>query len=214
MAKIYKIYNDVNDKVYVGATQHSLNNRWREHVDTCRRTDRNHRPLYVAMNELGIDKFHIELIEEVEDDVRDERERYWIAQYNARIDGYNISLGGVGKPLLVDEEIVLMYNDVRNIHEVARLTGFSHDAISDCLHRNNVVVRHSSEIARENGRAVNQYDKDMNFIRKFPSVRSAAQYMHETTGCSFQAADRHIKDVCEFQKNRHTACGYRWRYAE
>ncbi len=49
MNKIYIIKNNINDKVYIGKTQYSIEQRFKEHCKSyLRRTERK-RPLYEAM---------------------------------------------------------------------------------------------------------------------------------------------------------------------
>ena len=71
---VYKIWNDVDDKLYVGSTKRSINDRYSHHkYDSKNITRKNYtRPLYVAMRELGVEKFHIECIESVECETKDE----------------------------------------------------------------------------------------------------------------------------------------------
>ena len=61
--KIYCIRNNINDEVYVGSTTQSLSKRMVKHRSDakCRNKDLT---IYKTMNELGIDNFYIELIEE------------------------------------------------------------------------------------------------------------------------------------------------------
>ena len=60
--KIYKIYNTINDDIYVGSTTRKLSERMAEH-----RRLINSRyiqfPIYKAFREHGVDNFFIELIE-------------------------------------------------------------------------------------------------------------------------------------------------------
>ena len=58
MSYIYKIINDINDKVYIGQTSYSLETRFKEHLYKVNLD----RPLYRAMRKYGIDNFHIEEI--------------------------------------------------------------------------------------------------------------------------------------------------------
>ena len=78
MAFIYKITNDVNEKVYIGKTLRSVEKRWKEHIQDSKREHTENRPLYRAMNKYGIDNFHIETIEECSDELVEEREVFWI----------------------------------------------------------------------------------------------------------------------------------------
>ena len=61
MGLIYKIVNDVNDKVYIGQTTSSLQTRYQQHLTEARKNTQ--RKLYIAMNEIGIDHFSIQEIE-------------------------------------------------------------------------------------------------------------------------------------------------------
>lgn len=75
---VYKISNSIDDRLYVGSTFRSINERYYEHKSDSRCENRkNHtRPLYVAMRELGEDKFRIEVIETVECKNKDELHTY------------------------------------------------------------------------------------------------------------------------------------------
>ena len=63
MAYIYKITNMVNGKSYIGKTERSIQERFREHKKL--RNNRKHekRPLYTAMNKYGVKNFKLELLE-------------------------------------------------------------------------------------------------------------------------------------------------------
>jgi len=60
--RVYVVLNTVNDKKYVGSTVCALSKRMGEHRTAA--TSANGRPLYVAMRELGVDKFYIELVKD------------------------------------------------------------------------------------------------------------------------------------------------------
>ena len=85
MATIYKIWSEKGDKVYIGSTIMDIKKRWNNHLASgC---DTNSRLLF---EEYGKDACKIEIIEEVKEDVRLERERHWIEFYgthtiNARV---------------------------------------------------------------------------------------------------------------------------------
>ena len=57
---IYKITNIKNNKVYIGLTVGTLNNRWTQHKGEAKRG--NIKPLYVAMREDKIENFTVEEI--------------------------------------------------------------------------------------------------------------------------------------------------------
>ncbi len=62
--KIYKITNDYNDEVYVGSTCDTLNWRFINHKEKSKLDTKKNIPIYKLMNEIGFDRFRIELIEE------------------------------------------------------------------------------------------------------------------------------------------------------
>ena len=62
--KIYKITNDYNDDIYVGSTCDLLTKRFSSHKKCLNKQEMNHRPLYKLMNEIGFERFRIQLIEE------------------------------------------------------------------------------------------------------------------------------------------------------
>jgi group I intron endonuclease len=72
--KIYKIYNTINDDIYVGSTTLKLCERMRDHRKGVN-TENKHRPLYRAFSEYGIDNFYIELIEKCPCNDKDELRR-------------------------------------------------------------------------------------------------------------------------------------------
>lgn len=102
MGLIYKITNNKNNKIYVGQTSTSLDNRWKRHLKIA--LDINNKIysddgmiIYRAMRKYGVENFSISVIE---DDIKtkkelNERESYWIDKYNCiRPNGYNIRKGG------------------------------------------------------------------------------------------------------------------------
>ena len=60
--KIYKIYNTINDDIYIGSTTQKLCERMRGHRSRITYKD-NHKPIYQSVLEHGIEHFFIELIE-------------------------------------------------------------------------------------------------------------------------------------------------------
>lgn len=74
MCRIYIIRNTINSKVYVGQTKKTLSNRFSNHKSAAR-----HNGDYIlgkAMRKHGIENFYIELIEECENSLANEREIY------------------------------------------------------------------------------------------------------------------------------------------
>lgn len=102
---IYSIYNQETGKYYVSQTILELNKVWKEHIDQSNRM--NSDPLYKDMRRYGLDKFRIKIIEECSESLLNKREYYWIEQYNAYDDGYNLSPG------IIEEEPITIPKNIR-----------------------------------------------------------------------------------------------------
>lgn len=213
MAYIYQIVNDINDKVYIGKTEFSIEKRFKEHCVNAFKERNEKRPLYSAMRKYGIEHFHIELIEETNNP--EEREVYWIEQKRSFKNGYNATLGGDGKRYLDYDLVIASYKEIQSIKDTATKLGISADSVSNILHTNNILVVTSSDVIQKKyGKVVNMYDLEDSFLRTFPSVNAAAKYMIENhlTGCKMTTIKQHITEVCSGR--RKTAAKYKWKYFE
>lgn len=124
MVYIYKIVNDINDKVYVGKTTETIEERFKDHIRMVDRGVLYHRPLYCAMKKYGIKHFHIEVLEEVEDiNILSDREIFWIAELDTYYNGYNATLGGDGRILYDYEAIANRLRDYPYAIQVAEEFG-------------------------------------------------------------------------------------------
>lgn len=96
MGFIYKITNQINNKVYIGQTKKTIEERFNAHIKKAEIYT--NRYLYDAMNHYGYNNFKVEQIEECEDTLLNEREIYWISHYqsNNKNFGYNMTAGGEG----------------------------------------------------------------------------------------------------------------------
>ena len=96
MSCIYKITNKINNKVYIGQTKKTIEERFQEHLKKAK--IHTNRYLYDAMNKYGYNNFQVSKIEECDNTKLDEREIYWIAFYksNNKKYGYNMTAGGGG----------------------------------------------------------------------------------------------------------------------
>lgn len=213
MAYIYKIINDINDKVYVGKTEFSIQKRFNEHCQDAFKDRNEKRPLYSAIRKYGIEHFRIELLEET--DNPEEREVYWIKQLDSFKNGYNATIGGDGKRYIDYDLVVSTYQDLQLIKDTAIKLNISPDSVSAILHERNIPIRSSQEIqVTKFGKATDMYSLDGTLLRSFPSTGAAATYMVENhlTNCKQSTIKQHITEVCTGR--RKTAAKYRWKYAD
>lgn len=179
---IYKITNLVNQKCYIGQTMKSIEERWKVHKRVSKKkSDRGYNyPLYKAMRKYGIENFTIEQIEECNEKDLDEREIYWIKQYDSTSHmGYNQTLGGSGtKSLDIDEqEVINTYKKIKTVKGVAKEFNCSSHAISRILSKHNISITSSTTLAKEKGYDTVQYDSSHNELRCFTTTRDAARWI-------------------------------------
>lgn len=105
--KVYVIRNVVNDKVYVGSTTQILSKRFHKHKHQINCQRHKNYPLYVAMREIGVENFYIELIENFPCNSKEElhaREGHYIREFNSYKEGYNALVSGRDKQQYYQEE--------------------------------------------------------------------------------------------------------------
>lgn len=211
MAYIYKITNKINQKVYIGKTQYSIERRFREHIDSSKRARCEKRPLYDAMNKYGIENFSIELIEETNNP--EEREKYWINYYRSYIgfsdcNGYNATLGGDGKAYADREAIVRLYREGKNQREISKILGYDVGTIRIALLEQGVTHEDIVHVSRSKIRkSVWMIDKNtLEKKRLFSTAKDAEIFLEKPR------SNQHIFEVCNGL--RASAYGYKWEWAE
>ena len=215
MAFIYKIINDINNKVYVGQTAYSLEKRFKEHCKDAFEDRNEKRPLYAAMRKYGVEHFHIELLEET--DNPEEREKFWIEEFNSFKYGYNATLGGEGKCLYVHKKIVERLIEYPYPILIAREFGCCLDIVLDLAKLNNIKVRNASwdgivnSSVREKKRVI-AYTKDGNKVAEFVSVSEAAKWCVENGFAATLSSGvrSHIAEAAN--SKRRTAYKHIWKY--
>lgn len=229
MGSIYKIINDINNKIYIGQTKNNLLTRLKQHKRAAQNDFNKHKPLsplHKAMITYGVEHFFIEEIESCSNDKLDEREIYWIKQYNSFYEGYNATIGGQfqkkqGQSILqysADGKYITTFKD---IGEASEITGIGIGTIGNALRPNGGISaggyqwRYYTEnfqmeiepqicISRTR-RAVNQYSLNGELIATFCSAEEASRQ----TNISASGIGR----AC--RKGGITTSGnYQWRYVE
>lgn len=200
MAIIYKIYNDINDKIYIGETTRPIEKRWQQHLDKTRDLSiRGH--LQLAMRKYGIENFHIEKIEECQNQNRFNREKYWIEYYNSFYNGYNSTLGGEGTQQYDYNLFFLLWNKGKTVAEICEKTGASNTTVQVAL--KNFGVAYKDYINRTFAMPVLQYNKNGKFIKRYNSANEAGRAMGKINGGN-------IVKCCKGEIK--TSCGFIWKY--
>lgn len=142
---IYIITNKVNSKVYIGQTRKSLSERMRHHFskyETCIK-------LKKAIEEYGKGNFLYNVLELVPYSQLNERESYYIGEYNSIENGYNIKKGNSkfrGRKIHsikeLQEDIVNDYNTGMNTKDIADKYHIALTSVYNSLQRANIKMRY------------------------------------------------------------------------
>lgn len=138
LGNLYIIRNTVNDKVYIGKTYNTIEQRFKEHKQEVKKGTKY--KLYNAMRKYGEDKFYVELIGQFDEGVLEEKEIEYVAKYDSYHNGYNSTLGGGGwrQIELNEKEIIYDYKKGLNIAQIAMKHSVSTHTISKFLVNENL----------------------------------------------------------------------------
>lgn len=144
----------------------------------------------------------METIEECDNSVIDERERYWIAEYNSYRNGYNLTVGGDGHNVIDKEDveyIIALWELGLTEKEISERCGINHKAVKRILYqngiaRNDIVKRAKASVRQNLTKCIYVYDTDGNYLKEYPSVRDASADLgihHTTIGHVASGRDAH-----------------------
>ena len=209
MAYIYKIINNINQKIYIGKTSSTIEKRFKEHCNDSKKERCEKRPLYDAMNKYGIENFTVEKVEEVEnDEIASEREIYWINKLRTYIgfndcNGYNATLGGDSKRIYDYQIIAKKYLELKNQKETAKYFQCDVETVKKACQENNIEIISSQQIAKDaQKKCVKMYDLENNFIQEFETMKDAAIWVIEnklTTSNKIDVVRSSIRKACNGQ---------------
>ena len=206
---IYKITNQINNKVYIGKTLKSIEERFLEHIRDSSRSCEEKRPLYNAFKKYGINNFTISLIEKVELDQLSSREQYWIKKYNSYSNGYNATIGGDGKQLYDYSLIVEQYLLNKSVEELSQEFNCCKETIYSALHLANIDLSHN--IAKNCGKKLSAYKKSI-LIKSFATRMEAVSWLQENNYTSSTNRDNINAAIGRAANGlRKTAYGFVWK---
>lgn len=162
------------------------------------------------MNKYGIEHFHIEEIEECDDNIVNEREVYWIKFYNSYHNGYNATYGGEGRREYDGEEFYQLYQQGLTCVEIAQIKNCDPGIVGKYLRSKGI-----NTFTLQAQRAKQLYGKKCRGIKneniiEFSSMMDAARYIveHKLSTDKVEGVQTHISQVCNGK--RKTAYGYKW----
>jgi hypothetical protein len=166
--KIYVIRNHINDLVYIGATTQSLAKRFSVHKDASRRNFTIQ--LYKAFQEIGIENFYIELIENCPCNSKNElhaREGFYIRHFDSYINGYNARISGRnGKDYYNENKEIIaekckIYREANQEIIRERKKRYCEENKEKISQHNKVWREENKEIIKEKKKAYREANKDI-----------------------------------------------------
>lgn len=212
MGYIYKITNDINDKIYIGQTINSISYRFRCHINEANQKDHQNK-FHLAILEIGPEHFKIEKIEECPNEQLNERECYWIKFYDSVNNGYNTTWGG-STGFHYDRELLLnLWTKGLNILKISEQTGIDRGLLVQILKNEDISdkeikSRHyiANRIQKKN-RKISQIDTTTGDIIKIWNIINDIER-------ELKINHSLIIACCNLKAGHKTAGGYAWRYTE
>ena len=233
MGFIYKITNLLNQHCYIGQTSRDYKTRWEEHKKEAYEGSSlgYNFILHKAFRKYGIENFSFELLEECENSLLQDKEKYWISFYKSfsgdGFGGYNMTRGGEGNLLIPYEAVYKLWNEGYTTTQIGQILGHDRSAIREILkgydnysveegikrgrelqHGTNFKThpkkeKKEKEKEKEKNFVVLQYSIYGDFIAEYPNRLEAER----NTGVSAKNIWAAIKN-----KNNKTAGGFQWVY--
>jgi len=208
MGYIYRIYLIENGKSYIGQTIFPVEVRMKQHVYNAYNKDSAsyNQHLKRAIRKYGEDAFTVEVLEQCDNSLLDEREKYWIAHFDSLKHGFNMTYGGEGKVEHDGRMLLEAWNEGMNMSEISEKYKICWKSVSNHLKAQGITdgeirARRYTSAMNKRKRPVYQYDEKGNYIAEYPSIPDfERQY-----GCNtiYNAVD----------KGR-LAVGYLWSYTK
>jgi group I intron endonuclease len=209
---VYRVQNKQNNKVYIGISEKSLEERKKDHIKKSKKGKSYAFQQAIATH--GADAFKWEQIDTATTtDELAKKEKEYILKYNSKEEGYNQSQGGeIQKSVyqydISTEKLVEKFSNLTDAGAKFNLN--KQDLSSVCLSVNKVskgfVWSYSStfpaHLNDKRRKKVVQYTLKGKFINEFKSVSEASKF----TGCNKTS----IAKVCRGE--RKSSGGFSWKY--
>lgn len=243
MGYIYKIYNNINNKVYIGQTTTTLENRFKEHKKAA--MNNISCSLYNAMRKYGDNNFYIQEIEKcIEFDLND-REKYWIEYFDSYKNGYNDTIGGDGRKKYNYKEIADKYQELKSAKLTKDFFNCSYQVVQRACAEYNIKILSSGEskwlhateeykqnkkekmkklgksltgtkLTEEHKKKLSEAKKKSGKTRKVLCVETNEKFdsIEDARKKYNLKNSRCIRLSCKHNGEKYTSAGYHWQYID
>lgn len=179
MIGIYKITNEINGKCYIGQSI-DIDKRWKEHKTVYNHPRCSHYHIYKAFRKYGIENFSFIVIEECQQSLLNEREKYWIEYYDSFNNGYNMTVGGEGTEVIERDLVYELWDKGLTVNNIANNVQCSSITIQRILHNYEKYSTTESFLRRaaKFKKPITQYGMDGHSISYYDSIIEASRITH------------------------------------
>lgn len=209
MGYIYKISNDINDKLYIGQTIHNIQYRFHGHISQSLRAPDN--KFHYAINKYGKEHFQIELIEECDNAQLNEREIYWIQYYDSVNNGYNTTWGGSSGFHYNRKNLLELWNQGLIIQEISDKIGIDRGLLGQILKTEGIS---QEEINERRYKATKKQIKNRAIYQINPKTGEIIKIWERINDVEQELKISHAAIIGCCNKKRKTCGGFAWRYIE
>lgn len=207
---IYKATSATTNKVYIGQSSQTLQERINQHNSHAYGHQYNYH-FHNAIRKYGAEDFSYEIIEDEIKTIEElnDRERYWIKYYDSYNNGYNSTLGGEGRHTRDDELIKKLFEEGKTTEEICEITNYNRATIYKSYKLSNLTqenLERKNQITRERcSYKVDQYSLEGKFIQTWESATECGKHF---------GSQSLISSVCNQKENILSAYGFLFKYRD
>lgn len=212
---IYKIENKINKKMYIGMTTRNIQIRIRDHERVYNDSEsRSYNfKLYKTMRKYGFENFEFSTIEECDNSILGEKEKYYIKLYDTVNNGYNEALGGNGKPLWTDKQIEackVLYDNGWLLKDIAEVFKSNPSTVGKKMREKYNINTKENSVANCS-KKVCGYNKNGEHIN-FDSLSDAAKYLIENDFTKSNCISGIVAKITESINKNRSAYEHKWEF--
>lgn len=205
MGFIYKVTNNLNQKVYIGKTSETVQKRFKEHLNECQTQKSYGRPFHQALIKYGVENFSIEILEEAPIDELNEKEKFYIKKYDSYFNGYNATLGGEGTLQYNYKEIVDFYLKNGSKQQTCQHFGCCLETVSKACKEFGIKT-----ISKDKGQKIIRINPETKEEKIYNSIREAALEISTNTNKNFSTIRKRINYIV-LHRPEQKGYGFYWK---
>ena len=212
MGFIYKITNQINNKVYIGQTITPIKQRMYKHYSNAKKAKTG---IDFAINKYGKENFLVEEICKCKNEELDDLEKFYIQKYNSYYNGYNLTMGGQDTTTslqLNKNEVIEKYLELKNVKQTADFFHCCEKTISNLLHQNNIEIKRYN-VENLNTRINCKKIKIIELDKDFDSITDCGIWLIEHGYSNASSKEIAYKGVSRVLRGeRKSQCGLHFEY--